>query len=148
MTLEIRLLGLEDVRLLHNIAPGVFDDPPEPAATRAFLADDRHHLIVALDAGRVVGFISAVHYLHPDKTNPEMWINEVGVAPSHHKRGIGKSMLEVLRKHARSLGCKEAWVLTNRSNRPAMKLYKSAGGTQDASDEVMFSFDLTDDQEP
>jgi hypothetical protein len=27
----------------------------------------------------VVGFASAVHYVHPDKA-PELWINEVGVA--------------------------------------------------------------------
>jgi hypothetical protein len=30
-----------------------------------------------VDGGVVVGFVSAVHYVHPDKPVAEMWINEV-----------------------------------------------------------------------
>ena len=58
--------------------------------TAEFLADSRHHLAVAVDEGRVVGMASAVHYVHPDKP-PELWINEVGVAPTHRGLGIGRA---------------------------------------------------------
>jgi Acetyltransferase (GNAT) family len=58
------------------------------ARTTEFLADARHHLIMALNSGTVVGFVSAVHYLHPDKAPPEFWINKVGVAPTHQGQGI------------------------------------------------------------
>lgn len=41
-----------------------------------------------------------------------------------------------------SLGAREAWVLTDRDNPAAMQLYRSVGGIADASDTVMFTFDL------
>ena len=58
-----------------------------------------------------MGFASGVDYIHPDKPR-EFWINEVGVAPSHRDRGLGKAVLRTLLDHARALGCREAWVLT------------------------------------
>ena len=36
------------------VAPGVFDSPPDPRLTRAFLVDPRHHLAVAIDEGMVI----------------------------------------------------------------------------------------------
>jgi ribosomal protein S18 acetylase RimI-like enzyme len=138
---EIRLLGPDDVDLLTRVAPGVFDYDVDPDLTEQFLRDDRHHLVAAIDSGLVVGFVSGVHYVHPDKPS-ELWINEVAVAPSHHRRGIGQQMLRAIFRTGRDLGCGEAWVLTNRSNTAAMKLYASVDGTEDPEDTVMFTFRL------
>ena len=142
MTIQIKILGAADVDLLSNLAPGTFDDPLDPATTATFLADERHHLAVAVDDGVIVGFASAVHYVHPDKPRPELWINEVGVAPTYQGHGVGKAILASLLDLARDLDCTEAWVLTNRKNAPAMKLYGSLGGEEGATDNVMFAFRL------
>ena len=64
------------------------------------------------------------------------------MAPSHHRRGIGKAIMGALLQHAKSVGCKEAWVLTERANRAAMGLYASAGGEEAEGDQVMFTFFL------
>jgi len=69
-----------------NVTAEVFDNPINAEWTREFLADPRHHIAVAIDDGLVVGFASGVHYIHPDKP-AELWINEVGVAPAHRRRG-------------------------------------------------------------
>ena len=143
--MEIRILGPGDVAVLDKVAPDVFDDPLDSAATREFLRDPRHHLVVAIDDGVVVGFASAVHYVHPDKPAPELWINEVAVASTHLRRGIGKAILERLFGHARDHGCVEAWVLTDRANTAAMRLYESSGGIAAAPDSVMFEFPLDGD---
>jgi ribosomal protein S18 acetylase RimI-like enzyme len=142
VTIETRLLGPGDEGVLTDVAPGVFDDAIHPAWTAEFLQDPRMHLAVALDRGTVIGFASGVHYLHPDKP-PELFINEVGVAPSHHRQGLGQRVVHALLQRGRALGCKQAWVLTSRSNTPAMRLYASLGGNE-ASDEaqVMFEFPL------
>jgi GNAT superfamily N-acetyltransferase len=139
---EIRLLRAEDAATLANVASGVFDDALDQAATPEFLRDPRHHLAVAVDADVVVGFASAVHYVHPDKPSPELWINEIGVAATHRGLGVGRALLEALLDVARQLGCVEAWVLTDRGNEPAMRLYKSGGGVAAAGDHVMFTFRL------
>jgi hypothetical protein len=50
-----------------NVAAEVFDNPIDADLTAEFLGDARHHLAVAIDDGLVVGFASAIHYVHPDK---------------------------------------------------------------------------------
>ena len=139
---EIRILGPGDEVVLRNVAPGVFDHDLKSALVEEFLRDERHHLAVAIEDGAVVGFASGVHYVHPDKPT-ELWINEVGVAPSHHRRGIGKAIIEALLAHAKRLGCREAWVLTDRSNQAAMRLYASTGGEEATHDQVMFTYFIT-----
>jgi L-amino acid N-acyltransferase YncA len=141
MTVDIRLLGPGDAGVLEHVAPGVFDNPVDPGLAQEFLRDARHHLVVAIDAGQVVGFASGVHYLHPDKA-AELWVNEVGVASTHGRQGLGRTLLRRLFEHARSLGCRQAWVLTHRGNAAAMGLYGSVGGRETPA-VVMFDFELS-----
>ena len=142
--LDVRILTSSDIAVLDQVAPDVFDNALDPALVIEFLRDRRHHLAVAIDEGQVVGFASGVHYVHPDKPS-ELWINEVGVASSHQGRGIGKAVMQALLQHARRLGCREAWVLTDRSNEAARRLYASTGGDEASGDHVMFTFDLERD---
>jgi aminoglycoside 6'-N-acetyltransferase I len=139
MTAEIRILCAGDDKVLARVAPGVFDHEVDASLAREFLSDARHHIAVAVEDGLVVGFASAVHYVHPDKP-PEVWVNEVGVAPPYRCRGIAGGLLNALFEVARSLGCAEAWVLTDRENTPAMRLYASLGGEEAPADQVMFTF--------
>ena len=141
--MDIRLVGPGDAALLTRVANGVFDYDLEHDLTEEFLQDDRHHLVVAIDDGVIIGFVSGVHYVHPDKP-AELWINEVGVAPSHQRRGIGRQMLRTMFQVGMDLGCHQAWVLTNRSNTSAMKLYGSVEGIEDPEDTVMFTFNLSE----
>jgi aminoglycoside 6'-N-acetyltransferase I len=142
MPIEVKILGAGDEAVLDSVADDVFDDPIVAATVREFLADRRHRLAVALDDAIVVGFVSAVLYVHPDKPRPELWINEVGVAGTHQGRGLGRSLLAAILADARGSDCGEAWVLTDRSNAAAMGLYAAAGGRLAPGDTVMFTFYL------
>ena len=138
-TAQVRLLGHGDGPLLAKVAPGVFDYPVDDRLAQEVLTDPRHHLAVALDGDTVVGFASAVHYVHPDKP-PELWVNEVSVAETHRRHGLAKALLRALFEAGRGLGCAHAWVLTDRENRAAMRLYASAGGI--GTEHMMFTFRL------
>ena len=142
MAIEIKFLGPEDAGVLANVAPDVFDDAIDIRRAIEFLTDPRHHLAVGIEGGLVVGFVSAVHYVHPDKPRPELWINEIGVAATHRGLGLGTRLLRALLDVAHGLGCAEAWVLTDRANTPAMRLYAAAGSTEGPTDHVMFTFKL------
>jgi ribosomal protein S18 acetylase RimI-like enzyme len=149
MAIEIKVLQRGDENVLMNVAAEVFDNPIDPQLTREFLEDPRHHIAVAIDNGLVVGFASGVHYIHPDKP-PELWINEVGLAPTHRRRGLGKIVLKALLDVGRARNCAVAWVLTYRTNVAAVALYSSVGGTEGAdhsgpSDAMLgYSFVLSD----
>jgi aminoglycoside 6'-N-acetyltransferase I len=146
MAIEIKVLQSGDESILMNAAPEVFDNPVDAELTREFLADPRHHIAVAIEDGLVVGFASGVHYVHPDKP-PELWINEVALAPTHRQRGLGKAVLRALFEVGRIHNCAVAWVLTDRGNAPAMALYSSVGGIDDAEPGkgiLMYSFPLAE----
>lgn len=137
--MEVTILGREEGEALTQVAPGVFDAEIDAQLVAEFLADPRHHLAVARAGGTIVGMASALHYVHPDKP-PELWINEVGVAPSHQGQGVGTQLLRCLLAHGRQLGCAEAWVLTDSANVAATGLYSAVGGRAEPC--VMFTFQL------
>ena len=146
MRASINLLLHADATILENVAPDVFDDPIDEATTAAFLADPNHFGVVARDDekdGQVIGFVSAVKTFHPDKAAPELWVNEIGVAPAYQMHGLGKKMMARLFEEAKKEGCAEAWVLTDNDNKAALALYKSAGGAA-PTEHVMVEFDLAD----
>lgn len=143
MAVTIRILGASDGAALQHVAPDVFDGPVDPHWSAEFLADPRHHLAVAIDdaSGLVVGMASGVHYVHPDKP-PELWVNEVGVAPTHQGQGVGRRVLAALLAHGRALGCDAAWVLTTTDNSAARRLYGAVGGVEDSETPMMITFAL------
>jgi aminoglycoside 6'-N-acetyltransferase I len=125
----IRVLGHGDAAVLDRVADGVFDNAVDARWTAEFLGDPRHHLAVAIDDGIVVGMATGVHYVHPDKP-PELWVNEVGVAPSYQSRGIGRRLLRALFDRAKDLGCAEAWLGTEPTNAAARRMYAAVGGDE------------------
>ena len=140
----IKTLQWGDLPLFDNVANDVFDHPIDQSLALEFLEDPRHHIVAAIADGMIVGFASAVHYIHPDKP-AELWINEVGVSPLYQKQGIAKAILKELLLLGRKLGCKNAWVLTDRNNKAANHLYSSVGGQIDEEATVMYEFKITED---
>ena len=138
---KIMLLSSKDLGVLGATPAGLFDNQILRARAEEFLADPRHHIVVAMDENRVVGFASAIHYIHPDK-DPELWVNEVGVLDDVRRKGIAKKLVGRLLGLGSELGCKEAWVFTEGDNDPAIGLYESVGGTRQQDETVMFSFEI------
>lgn len=137
--ITIRMLDADEAAVLDHVAEDVFDNAVDARWTAEFFADSRHHLAVALDGGQVVGFASGVHYVHPDKA-PELFVDEVGVAPTHQGQGIARRLMETLLAHGRALGCVQAWVGTDHDNAAANRLYASVGGVPEPF--VLYAFDL------
>jgi aminoglycoside 6'-N-acetyltransferase I len=139
MTLDIRLLGRDELTVLDRVAPDVFDRPIDSRWCAEFLADPRHHLAVAIDGDLVVGMASALNYVHPDKA-PQLFINEVAVAQTHQGQRIGRRLLDVLMELAADLECTEAWVLTNEENVNARRLYAGVPGAIVPEGCLMYTF--------
>jgi len=51
-------------------------------------------------------------------------------------------VIRALLEAGRTAGCREAWVLTERTNVAAMRLYTSVGGTEGPDECVLYSFVL------
>ena len=124
--IDIKLVTAAKKHLLDNIAGDVFDyEVREPWLSR-FFEQGNHYLIVAMEDDLVVGMITSVSYVHPDKPT-QLWINEVGVASSHRQQGIGRRLLDAMLAHGKSIGATEAWLGTEDDNVAARRLYESTG---------------------
>ena len=141
MPITIRLLDPDDADVLANVAEGTFDHEIDDRWTQIFFADPHSHLVVALDGDVVVGMVSCIDYVHPDKP-PQLWINEVGVGTAYRQRGIATHLLGAALDLGRALGCTEAWLGTADDNAPARRLYERAGGV--AEPFVLYSFPLVE----
>jgi ribosomal protein S18 acetylase RimI-like enzyme len=139
---RIERLGRDDLDRVAA-AGGLFDDAIDARTSRAFLADDRHHLLVAYDGDAPAGFVTGVELLHPDKPGPEMFLYELGVDEAFRGRGIGRALVEALRELAWERGCHAMWVLTDGSNQAATATYQAAGGSREP-ESVMLVWDRPD----
>jgi ribosomal protein S18 acetylase RimI-like enzyme len=116
----------------------LFDDNALIAATRRFLTSPGHHLLVAYEDAKAIGFVSGVEMTHPDK-GTEMFLYELGVDESASGRGVGTKLVAALADRARMAGCYGMWVLTDRDNIAALRAYEAAGGT-DPREQTMISW--------
>jgi ribosomal protein S18 acetylase RimI-like enzyme len=139
MDIEVRRLGPRDEDAVHA-ARTLFDDRPDPAAIRRFLAEPTHHLLVAYDGNAPVGFVTGVELTHPDK-GTEMFLYELGVDEAARGRGVGRTLVRALAGVAREAGCYEMWVLADVDNAAARATYVSTGG-REASRPVLLEWDL------
>jgi ribosomal protein S18 acetylase RimI-like enzyme len=127
MQFELRRLNLGDEEAVHA-AGFLFDAPPDEDATRRFLAEPSHHLLVAYDgASRPLGFVSGVEVTHPDK-GTEMFLYELAVDEPVRRRGIGRALVRGLEALARQRGSTGMFVFADDDNEPARATYSSAGG--------------------
>jgi ribosomal protein S18 acetylase RimI-like enzyme len=129
MPAEIRLLGPgDDATVLA--AGSLFDSAPHRDATRRFLSEPTHQLLIAYDeGGEPLGFVSGVETTHPDK-GTEMFLYELGVDRRARRRGVGRSLVEALAALAEKRGCYGMWTGTEPDNVSALATYESAGATK------------------
>lgn len=106
-------------------AADLFDAAPDPAWTSAFFAREGHHLVMAFDGDRGVGFVSGVETIHPDK-GVELFVYELGVHEDHRRKGIAGALLAELAAIASEVGCYGMWVPTEPDNVAALATYRSA----------------------
>jgi ribosomal protein S18 acetylase RimI-like enzyme len=131
----VRAVTAADVAL----AGPLFDDELREDAAERFTADPAHHLLLAVEAGTAVGFVSGVEMTHPDK-GTEMFLYELGVDEGARNRGVGRSLVAALADLARERGCYGMWVLTDEVNPAALRAYTAAGGTREQAGNVQLSW--------
>ncbi|MFC1418298.1 GNAT family N-acetyltransferase [Streptacidiphilus cavernicola] len=111
-------------------AEHLYDGPARREAAERFLASPDHHLLIAYQERRPVGFVSGVELTHPDKET-EMFLYELAVDPEHQRRGTGRALVAALAELAWERGLYGMWVLTDRANTAALATYRSAGAELD-----------------
>lgn len=127
--ITFRSLGPEDAEVLDRVKDGVFDEAIDPSLLWAFLATRVNEMVVALDRGDVIGFAYGTVLMRPDKPK-EFFVNEIGVHEDYQRQGIGRRLMERLRRSAVDRGCDTVWVLADDRNPEARGFYRALSGNE------------------
>lgn len=119
--ITIRNLGPEDAHILDRARPGVFDGAIDPSRAWGFLATRVNELVVALDRGEVIGFVSGTVLMHPDRPT-QFYVNELSVHKDYRRQGIARRLLVRISELALDRGCEEIWVAAEENNAAARAL--------------------------
>ena len=116
---------IEQVKFAIDEAPHVSLDP---ADMRTLLADERAYLIAACVDDKPVGLVYGYRFPRLDGPRPMMFLYEIGVLEQYRRRGLGRALVEKLKRFAEEHNCRKMFVPTQASNEAAMALYRSTGG--------------------
>lgn len=138
MAIDIVRLTLGNIDVLKSVAEDVFDDDIAPAQAAAYAAAPGHLMMIAVEGATVVGQIAAVIHHRIDQPS-ELYIDNLGVSPSHQRQGIARRLLGAIAELGKTLGCAEAWVVTDTDNVAARALYAERSAVEAV---VMYGFEV------
>lgn len=147
MALEIKKLGAEDfglaklLFLFFQVDDGI-DDPTSASDEyiEKLLLQDDFHVVVALEDEMLIGGLTAYQLRKYKSESAEMFLYEIGVEESHRRKGVGKGLLEYLKKICSEKGISEIFVATEMDNDSAKNLYQATGGEVEAA--AIYTFEL------
>ncbi len=95
----------------------------------------------AFDGERLVGMAYA--YLLPRPDGKTMFfLYSLGLLEPWQNKGIGTQFMAWLTDYAREIGCSELFVITDKGNPRACRIYEKAGGKSDYEDEIVYVIDF------
>ncbi len=145
MTIQIMMVTTANAHILKPVDPDVFDHEIDEACLAEYLRAPNHVMCIATKDALVVGQARAIIHFHPDQ-RPELYIDNVGVAPAFQRNGIATRMVEQIVLFGKERGCTEIWLGTEPDNEPAKALYRSMGLS--IQDMVMFDGKIDDSHTP
>lgn len=109
-------------------AHGRFGGPPPPAAVTdatfaRLLGDDAMRALVAVQDGGLVGIVHAVFHPVTSSDKPVCFLNDLFVAETARRHGVGRRLIDALYDLARSEGALRVYWHMQVDNRTAAELY-------------------------
>lgn len=120
---NVRRAGEEDLLAVHRIERRSFPDPWPYRAFERFVGDPG--FLVAVDDGRVVGFVVAD--VVPDKDRPIGHLKDIAVHPDRRGEGVGTTLLERSLMVLAGAGVVSVKLEVRESNDEARSLYRQFG---------------------
>lgn len=100
---------------------------PDVVAASLLEARATETVLVAEEAGALVGFLCLQTLRSICYEAPWAEITELYVAPTHRGQGVGEALLREALSRAAASGAAEVLVRTNEANGPAQRLFERAG---------------------
>lgn len=109
----------------------------DPARLRDFLACSHNLAFIAKYQGQVCGFAYG-YSLMSLTAAPQLFVYSVDVLRPFQNNGIGSKMFQYMVDYSKENGYSECFVITDKANKRACRVYEKAGGKNDFEDEIVY----------
>ena len=126
---DIRLAQPDDAQAIHRILQETWDESLRFDVFADHISSPEHQLFVAVEAGEVVGFLSAFLVSNP---TPRWEIDLIVVHPKSQGKGIGTSLIQEALTYGSHLGIRWATASIRIDNYASQRAFAKVGWTTDA----------------
>ncbi len=106
----------------------------------SFLSKDANYFLAYIQENRIIGYALAYALERYDGSAPMMYMHEIEVEAPSRRLGIGRKLLAEMQGICKENGFMKLFLITNKSNEPAVGLYTSLSGESLSDDEVIYTF--------
>lgn len=142
--MKVERLQISDKDLAAEVMQLFFLEPDHGDYTQTYLANDLNYFLVAIWEGKPIGVLIGYELQRPETHQSKFFVYDMEVLEAQRGRGIGKALIEAFKDYCKQKNGSEIFLMTNRSNVAAMRLYTSTGGVQEGEDNVLFVYDNFD----
>jgi len=116
---------------LFALMANVFEEERAPlgdAYLQSILANPTFFALAAFHDNTLVGGATA-HVLPMTRAaHAELFLYDIATHPDHQRRGVGRALLDSLRRHAHDAGINQIFVLADEEDTHALDFYQALGG--------------------
>ena len=69
------------------------------------------------------------------------YLHSISMLPKYQNNGYGSKLLGFIKDYSKSIGCSEMFVITDKGNPRACRVYEKLSGTNDYEKEVVYVYD-------
>jgi ribosomal protein S18 acetylase RimI-like enzyme len=142
--MDIKRLQPGDEKIAEQVME-VFFLESQHDHTTAFLSNPLNYLLIAVWEDIPVGVLLGYQLQRPETPRPMFFVYEMEVLEAQRGRGIGRELIKAFKDICKENNGTEIFLVTHRSNIPAMRLYEATGGTPEGEDNVLFVYDNFDE---
>lgn len=136
----IRRLTKEDGLWMQQIVEKFKSRNADIDRIDTFLESNLDYVVACIEDNEIIGFLLAYELQRFDKNNM-MYIHEVDVLQEYRRRGVGRQMIEEIIRICKERGLCKMFLITNKSNVPACRLYETTGGKVIDDDSVLYCYE-------
>ena len=100
---------------------------------------------IAIDSNKIIAFSYGYILSHPNGEKV-FYFDAIDVMKDYQGKGIGTELMTYTKNYIKNIGCKEMFLVTNKSNISACKCYEKSGGVSVAEDDIVYVYDFEGDK--
>ena len=136
--MEYKTLGEADIELMERF----IDDENthyDKEKVIEFIKDKNAYGFIIKNKNEIIGFAYGYVLLRPDGIK-DFYMHAVDVLEQYQGNGYGTKLMEFIKNYLKTIECRKMFLITNKGNISACKMYKKAGGINNATDEIVYVF--------